>query len=82
MINSKLLHMFKLEREMTRYLHAIWDNLQQGHVLFSMYSQFEYLCVRDELQELYLELNNEEFEELYLMTYIVREFPFYLDYEE
>jgi len=31
---------------------------------------------------LYLELDNEEFEELYLMTYIVREFPFYLDYEE
>ena len=58
MINTKLLHMFKLEREMTRYLHAIWDNLQQGHVLFSMYSQFEYLCVRDELQELYLELDN------------------------
>lgn len=82
MINTKLLNMFKLEREMTRYLHAIWDNLHQGHVLFSMYSQFEYLCVRDELQELYLELDNEEFEELYLMTYIVREFPFYIYHEE
>lgn len=68
MISKNILNVMRLDRETIRYFHSIWTNLEEGHTLFSMYSQFEFLCTRDELFQALNDMTDDEYDDMLLMT--------------
>jgi hypothetical protein len=72
MVNKDILKCLDLHHRTSRYLWALWQNLEQGHELFSIYNQLEYLSHRDELTAALDALPDDEWELLQTMADMAR----------